>query len=205
MKRIFTVLTVLLLLMVSFCVRLLYLAVSPNELPKITNSHRRVLISSLRGEVLDVNGEKLVNRHQERVIIAKPCKKSAEILEEYLTEDEYIRLLECIEKSVPFIGECDYSEDNDFIKQATIAERYSSDGFCCHVLGYINSADNIGVYGIEKSFQKILTEEDKKLYYTYNLSGYGEALAGGEGDIESVNYYSQRGVRLCICRGLRKI
>lgn len=205
MKRIFTVLTVLLLLTLSFCGRMLYLAVAPNELPKITNSHRKILISSLRGEVLDVNGYKLVNRHQKRVIIAKPCKKSAEILEEYLNEDEYIRLLECIEKSVPFICECDYSEDDDFIKQATIYERYFSDGFCCHVLGYINSADNIGVYGIEKSFQKILTEEDKKLYYTYNLSGYGEALAGGQGDIESVNYYSQRGVRLTIDSSIQRI
>ncbi len=174
-------------------------------MPDISNSTRKTTLSQLRGEILDVNGERLVNRFESKVIVAKPCEKSAEILADYLTKEEKLELIRCIQSSFPFVTSCDYTENNDFITQALIRKRYSSDGFLCHVVGYINQYDNVGVYGIEKSFQTILCEDKRKLVYTYNLSGYGEALVGGEGKIVSENYYSQSGIRLTIDKNIQLI
>ncbi len=205
MKRCFIVLISLILLLISAPARMLYIVINSDKLPDISNSTRKTVLSSLRGEILDVNGEKLVNRTKKTLTIAKPCEKSAEILKPYLTKEQYYNLTECIASSTPFVTECQYSSENEFVTHADILKRYTSDGFLCHVIGYTNLYDNEGIYGIEKSFQQTLTEDSKELLYTYNISGYGEALAGGEGKIQSENYYSQSGIKLTIDRDIQKI
>lgn len=203
MKRKNNVLIILILLLAMLPFRMCYLCLHPESLPEVSNSTQNIILSELRGEIYDCNMEKLVNREAENIIIARPERESAEILKNYLNKEQYNRLLGCINSSVPFICEEEVEEDR-FLSE-TIYKRYGDDGFCCHVLGYINSVDNLGVSGIEKGFNTLLTEEDRIMYYTYNTTAHNKMLAGGKNEIVSENYYSQKGVSLTIDYDIQRI
>ncbi len=188
----------------SVSLRTLSVALEKNKVPLISNSTKNIVLSELRGEIYDCNMEKLVNRYEKDFIVVQPQKETAELLENYLEKDEYKELLECIEKSVPFVADCEYYGKNKFILKGKKFERYTSDGFCCHVLGYINKSDNKGVYGIEKSFDAFLKDK-KNLLYQFNTTAYNKVLAGGENRIVSENYYSPEGVRLTIDKDIQLV
>jgi len=147
----------------------------------------------------------LVNRKSEKTIVVMPYEKSAEILKEHLDEKEYLSLLESIEKSEPFTCVCDFKKENEFVKISEKFNRYTDDGFCCHVIGYINSTDNEGVYGIEKSYDTLLKSETRQLLFRYNTTAWGKMLAGGECGFVSHNYHSKKGVRLTIDADIQRI
>lgn len=203
MKRSITVLVTILFMLAVLPLRMYYLAVNPESLPEISSSTQKVLLSSLRGEIYDCNMKKLVNRKSHNVIIARPEKKSAQILEKYLEKSEYQRLVSCIEESSPFI--CRTETENDNFLSASVFERYGDDGFCCHVLGYVNESDNTGVIGIEKGFDSYLKEDARKLFYTYNTTAENKMLSGGKNEIISQNYNSQKGIVLTIDYDIQRI
>ncbi len=147
--------------------------------------------------------KKLVNRETSGFIIATPDKKSGEILKEYLDKTEYERLLECIDNKTPFVSENDFYGDG--ILKTEVFKRYSDDGFCCHVVGYINTSDNKGVSGIEKGYDSFLKEENRRLFYSYNATAGNRMLSGGENMIVSENYYSKKGVMLTIDYDIQRI
>ncbi len=205
MKRPVFVLVVLMSLFASLPLRLIYLVAEKDSFPDVSNSLRSIVLSEQRGEIYDCSMRKLVNRNSENTVVALPTEKSAEILQSYISEEKYEELLECIDKSEIFVCECDYDEENEFVKVTEKFTRYTDDGFCCHVVGYINSADNEGVYGIEKSFDSLLKEDESKLIFEYNKSGDNGFLAGGENRVVSQNYNSKKGVRLTIDYDIQRI
>ncbi len=205
MKRPFIVLYAMIFLFVSLPVRMAYLVFNTNEFPAVTNSTRSIVVSELRGEIYDCSMKPLVNRKLQKTVVAMPYKKSAEILKDYLEEKEYKSLLCSIDNEEPFMCVCDYEKENDFIKVCERAERYTDDGFCCHVIGYINQSDNMGVYGIEKSYDTLLKSEKRQLLFKYNTTALNKMLAGGECGFVSENYYSQKGVRLTIDADIQRI
>ncbi len=205
MKRAVVITVFILFLFASLPVRMIYLILNADDFPDVSNSSRSIVLSELRGEIYDYKMNPLVNRKSENVIVAKPCKEAFEILKSYLTAGEREKFSECINSSEPFVCICDYSEENELIKTARKYKRYTDDGFCCHVLGYVNESDNIGVYGIEKSYDTLLKEDNRRLLYNFNASAYNKMLAGGENKIVSENYYSQKGVRLTIDADIQRI
>ncbi len=205
MKRSLCVLIILILLFVSLPVRMMWLVANTEKFPDVSNSSRSIVLSRLRGEIYDCNMKGLVNRKTENTVIAMPCEESAEILKDYLSEEDYLSLLGSVGKSEPFVTDCDYDGSNAFIKTSQIFQRYTDDGFCCHVVGYVNSVDNEGVYGIEKSFDKILCEDNRTLSFRYNTTAYNKILAGGESDFVTDNYYSKKGVKLTVDYEIQRI
>lgn len=205
MKRPLLVLTLLIAMLASASFRIIYLVAEKENFPHVSNSLRSIVLSEQRGEIYDRNMKKLVNRKSENTVVALPVEKSAEILQNYITEEEYASLIESIEKKEIFVCQCEFYEENDFVKVAEKYERYTDDGFCCHVVGYTNTADNEGVYGIEKSFDKFLTEDKNRLVFEYNRSGNNDFLAGGENGFVSQNYNSAKGVSLTIDYDIQRI
>lgn len=196
MKRKIFVVTSVILLLAMLPLRMYFIIFRTEKLPPVTNSTRSILLSQLRGEIYDCNMQKLVNRQERDIIIAMPEKSNVRILGRYLDGEDYNRLIRSVENAEPFI--CEGTFENENILKTRVLERYQDDGFCCHVVGYVNKTDNIGVSGIEKSFQKILTEEERKLYYTYNSTATNKMLPGGKSEITVKNYYSPKGVMLTI-------
>lgn len=205
MKRPQFVATVLILLFASLPLRMIYLVAEKDSFPNISNSLRSVVLSEQRGEIYDHEMKKLVNRKSENTVVALPTEKSAEILENYISKEEYDSLLESIKKREIFVCECGFDGESECVKVTQKYNRYTDDGFCCHVVGYINSADNKGVYGIEKSFDKCLSEDESKLIFEYNKSGNNDFLAGGKNGFVSRNYDSRKGVRLTIDYDIQRI
>lgn len=205
MKRARLILALLIVLFGISSMRMLYIIAEKENLPDVSNSLRSVVLSERRGEIYDRNMKKLVNRKSENTVVAFPVEASAKILENYISKDEYESLLESIEKREIFICQCDFREENDFIRIAEKFERYTDDGFCSHVVGYINTADNKGVYGIEKSFDEFLTEDENKLVFEYNRSGNNDFLAGGKNGFVFHNYNSQKGISLTIDYNIQRI
>ncbi len=205
MKRSITVLIVVLLLFTTLPLRMIYLVRNTQDFPQVSSSSRNISVSELRGEIYDCNMQPLVNRKSHNVVVAMPYPESAEILRSYLEDGEYTSLLQAVEKSEPFICDCDLIGENDFLKCTQKFSRYTDDGFCCHVVGYVNSVDNQGVYGIEKSFDSLLKGENRKLIFRYNTTAHNELLSGGESRFVSENYYSKKGVKLTIDSEIQRI
>ncbi len=205
MKRAFIVLYAMIFLFTTLPVRMIYLVCSKDDFPAVLNSTRSIVVSELRGEIYDCNMKPLVNRKSQNTIVAMPCEETSEILKDYLSEKEYADLLSSIDSEKPFVCKVDYGKENDFIKTCENFKRYTDDGFCCHVIGYINQSDNVGVYGIEKSYDSFLKSEKRRLLFKYNTTALNKMLAGGEYGFVSENYYSKKGVRLTIDADIQRI
>ncbi len=205
MKRSLSVLIVVLLLFATLPLRMIYLVRNTQDFPQVSSSTRSISVSELRGEIYDCNMQPLVNRKSHNVVAVMPCSESVEILRSYLEDGEYMSLLQSVEKSEPYIFDCDLISENNFLKFTQKFSRYTDDGFCCHVVGYVNSADNQGVYGIEKSFDSLLKEERRKLIFRYNTTAHNKLLSGGESRFVSENYYSKKGVKLTIDSEIQRI
>lgn len=203
MKRKIFILCLLLTLFALTPARLISLIYFPPDIPHISNSTQQILLSKNRGDIYDCNMEKLVNRETSYVTVVEPDIRNGEILKEYLNSSQYEKLLECINNKKPFIYEGDCYSDK--LLKTEVFKRYSDDGFCCHVLGYINESDNKGVYGIEKGYDSFLKEENRRLFYSYNATAGNRMLSGGENGIVSENYYSQKGVMLTIDYDIQRI
>ena len=148
MKRSVFVLIIVILLFATLPLRLIYLVMNTDNFPQVSNSSRNIFVSELRGEIYDCNMKPLVNRKSQNVLVALPDEKSIEMLRDYLDIEEYASLLQSVEKSEPFICDCDLISENEILKFTQKLERYTDDGFCCHIVGYVNRTDNKGVYGI---------------------------------------------------------
>lgn len=183
--------------------RLLSLIYFPQNIPRVSTSTQKILLSQIRGDIYDCNMKKLVNRKTKNFIIAEPDEKNKEILKDYLDKKEYERLIDCINSKTPFVCESDFYTEE--MLGTEVFERYSDDGFCCHVIGYINKSDNIGVSGIEKGFDEFLKSENRKLFYSYNATAQNRMLSGGENSILDENYYSKKGVMLTIDYDIQRI
>lgn len=205
MKRAVVVTVLIIFLFAVLPFRMIYLILNADDFPDVSNSSRSIVLSELRGEIYDCKMNPLVNRKSENIVVAKPCKEAYESLKSYLSEGEREKFSECIKTSEPFVCICDYALENEMIKIAQKYKRYTNDGFCCHVLGYVNASDNVGVYGIEKSYDTLLKEDNRRLLYNFNASAYNKMLAGGDNEIVSENYYSKKGVRLTIDADVQRI
>ncbi|MBE6783094.1 MAG: penicillin-binding protein 2 [Ruminococcaceae bacterium] len=203
MKRIIFVLIIVLFMFSLLPIRLYSLMVKQTEFAAVSNSTKEIILSELRGEIYDCNMKKLVNNTQENIIIVHPEKENSDLLYNLIDENEYSRLLECFDSGKPFV--CNSVIDNEKFPTAEIFRRYTDSGFCCHVVGYINAEDNKGVSGIEKSFDTLLKEDNRRLLYVYNTTAQNKILAGGRNEIVSQNYYSVKGVQLTIDYNIQKI
>lgn len=203
MKRTVLVLSLIMLMLLLLPVRLYGLMISEADIYDVSNSTKEIVLSELRGEIYDCNMKKLVNRHKENIVVVHPQKENSDLFYDVLDEKEYLHFSECYEKSIPFV--CDKKVIGGNFPSAEIFERYTDNGFCCHVVGYINGEDKNGVSGIEKSFDDFLKEDGRRLLYVYNTTAQNRILAGGRNEIVAQNYYSRKGVQLTIDYDIQKI
>lgn len=205
MKRAKTVLAILMVMFTSLPLRMFYLVTEKDSYPHVSNSLCRAVIWEKRGEIYDFSMKKLVNRSSETAVVAMPCSESAELLKGRISAEDYKSLTESISAGEVFTCLCDYKDNSAFLQSTELLRRYTDNGFCCHVIGYINAADNVGVSGVEKSFDSLLTEDESKLIFQYNRAGNNKFLPGGENKFVSENYNSKKGVRLTVDYDVQRI
>ncbi len=100
-------------------------------------------------------------------------------IEDSATEDEYNSIISFISAN---------NLDNLILTEAQTVRYYPQQTFAAHVLGFTGS-DNQGLYGLEYSYNKILTGKDG--YYLYAKDAAGNAMPGQYMSIEpAIDGYS---------------
>ncbi len=98
----------------------------------------------------------------------------------------------------------DNLNESKYIKNFEKVGRYSDNGLCVHLVGYVN-AENKGVSGIEKAFDKILNDASGELKLCYEADASGIALQGDGLSLIEESYNSSAGLSLTIDSEIQKI
>lgn len=207
MGRRITVLVLLLSMFVGVGTRLYFLSSREYVNAGVSGAAKTESVSYARGNIYDCNLEKLVNCDEKTAVAAKPCTHSADMLKGYLTRAQYLKLLSCIGNGEIFLEEtdADFKCDEETVETAKVFERYSENQTACHVIGYVNLADNIGVSGIEKSFDELLKEDNSVLKLRFSTNAKNAMLAGDKVEFLDDNYYSKKGVVLTLDKNIQLI
>lgn len=167
------VLTAFSLLYGCICTRLYNLSVTGTDVVSGSQKRYTIDISDIRGDILDCNGEKLVNADYENIVAAKPTYNALKTLEDVLDHEKYSYAQQRMMKSSAItvsIGK-QYVEENPDIVLLKKYIRYPSDNLADHVIGYLNG-EKRGVSGIEKSFDDVLyTGESLSVSFSSDVHG----------------------------------
>ncbi|MDO4482333.1 MAG: penicillin-binding protein 2 [Bacillota bacterium] len=135
---------------------------------------------SFRGDILDRNGEPLVNREESYIFMIDKTK--IDLRAESLIKQaggkripaesrRYIgfKADDCSERVMEIIK----AEYGGFVFVST--DRYSVPQIAAHIIGYCNRYDNTGVFGLERQFDNLLTPDEEISVVT---DGAGRILPG---------------------------
>ncbi len=158
---------------------------------------REIVLSEKRGNIYDINMSLLVNDITEKQYIIMSDESTKHLTQSGIDNE--------IKKGmfIKIDGGADINE-SDYVKSFTGVTRYSDRLLCSHIIGYINSSGR-GVAGIEKSFDKILSDASGKLSVVFNADASDNALKGDGIKLKNDNYSSKAGVRLTIDKNIQEI
>ncbi len=152
---------------------------------------RKINLNTGRGTIYDRNNKPLTDNQIFKVIVVA----KEEILNDSKIKDLVDKATQDsngeIKKDVQYnildsvveikVKDIDYSTEKLLKENGVIVEekklRYSSDGLLSHTIGYINSVDKIGQYGIEKSMEDLLNNSHEEY-----ISVFKAGQAGNEGN-----------------------
>ncbi|MBO5064842.1 MAG: penicillin-binding protein 2 [Clostridia bacterium] len=159
-------------------------------------------ISSTRGVIYDRSLHPLVNNAYTYVACVKPTHTAINLLK---SKNEQQAVLEKAIKGyfLALPAKTDiYGNTND-IKTLTVFERYPTNT-ALHLIGYTDS-DCEGVCGIEKYFDKQLTESGGKLSVAYYSDATGRILLNEPVEIRNEGYYDKDGIVLTVDKNMQEI
>ena len=152
---------------------------------------RKIQLNSGRGTIYDRNNKPLTDNQVFKLIVVPKSQilsdnKINNLLENVikdskgeLKKDVQYKVLESVVeievKNIPYNLEKQLKENGVVVEERK--SRYSYNGLLSHTIGYINSVDKIGQYGIEKSMEKLLNNSHNEY-----ISVFKAGLAGNEGN-----------------------
>ncbi|MBR3835844.1 MAG: penicillin-binding protein 2 [Clostridia bacterium] len=176
--RLIAVFTAFCLAFGCICLRLYVLATGGADMVSVGNHDFTIEADRLRGDILDINGEKLVSADYENIVIAKPTYKALEeirkVVDSQLFADIEKRMQNGSAISVN-IGKLEITQNSDAVMLKKYS-RYTDKQLACHITGYLNG-EGRGVSGIEKSFDSMLYT-GKSLTAGFDADVYGRILSG---------------------------
>lgn len=196
-KRTYTVFFAFLVLFAGLSARIYSIQKSDYSTVADMQFSREITLGETRGYIYDMNMKPLVNENSEKQYIVM----ADESTEDIISSDKLSQIKKGI--FVKLDG-TDAIEESEFIKEYDIFTRYSDDLICPHIIGYTNST-GAGVAGIEKAFDKILTDASGKITVTFNADATDNAISGDGIKLNDYNYNSPAGVKLTIDRDIQEI
>lgn len=168
-------------------------------------STRLLNVASTRGMIYDRNMIPLVNTVMHKTLFVNPTESAADYLENNLSDNEYEKIKEKLNKGIPFVFRCDsYNGTHDDITELSVYDRYEENPPVLHLTGYTDY-EGKGVSGIEKDSEELLSEYSGSLSVRYNVSSSGKMLGGLGCEIVSDNYLSAGGVVLTIDKEIQRV
>jgi len=196
-RRMVCIVVVISVLLTGLAVRVYSIQILQGPVYKaMARSQQRIALSGVdsRGEICDRSGEPLTGARLEYVYIlqrdrvelrtgAKPAVLRSEVsrlleqidARERRTSNEKYRIFTA-EKYEKDIAEKLRMEHGAYLLQ--IPQRYQEDQPAVYLLGYVRSADNVGMTGLEAAYDEYLSQRDKVIYGVADASnriinGYG--------------------------------
>ncbi|MBE6775546.1 MAG: penicillin-binding protein 2 [Ruminococcaceae bacterium] len=160
----------------------------------LSQSTRTLTVGEKRGTVYDRSLIPLTNSEKKLIAAVTPTVQSAEYLKSYFTAEE---LTDKINDGYPFLCTVDEEIINEHIYTFTVPVRYSESILAPHIIGYLDS-EGEGVSGIEKAYNRYLSENGGGLTVSFQVDAVGRVLAGMDKTVRDSNFSSKAGVVLTL-------
>lgn len=162
-----------------------------------------VPLATLRGNIYDCNGKKLVNTTQVYMAVVMPNVAAASQLAPYVAEDQKEELQKKLKGNKPFAIQVTQKEIPG-VQVFAVPRRYSAQQSLAHVIGYIDG-DGKGVTGIEKAYNDLLSESSAAMKVTFRVDALGRVLSGDDLQLVDETSTSKTGVQLTIDSEIQQI
>lgn len=140
-------------------------------------SSYQLRLGDTRGIIYDCKGERLTNVSARRVGVVMPVPAAMEAIREGLAQENYLQILEQLEKGHPVRVE-NFSSEKKGVYSFPISRRYAEETLAAHVLGYVDVQGN-GVTGVEQAYNGWL-KDTGILEIRYKVDALGRVLTGIE-------------------------
>ncbi len=182
-----------------------FIALKTKDSPVSYNrSQKSLTLSTSRGMIYDTNMKKIVNTEKEVLTACLPTTNALNSIKEYITDDKVKVLYENMNKGKISILKLPKKFNQNHIKSVTMVNRYSSDQPCVHLIGHLDQSGN-GVMGLEKAYNKILSDNQGSLKAIWSCDAIGNILLGEGINFETSNYMSPAGIQLTIDLDIQQI
>ncbi|PWM40180.1 MAG: penicillin-binding protein 2 [Clostridiales bacterium] len=167
-----------------------------------TQSSYTLDVVSERGTIYDRNLQPLTGNRERYIAAVMPCRQSLAALSQELSGQRREQMIESFSDNRPFLIEVDspdiYAYGVDVFKSS---ERYSSPQLAAHIIGHLQ--DGKGAYGIERSYDEILSSCGSKVSISYAVDARKSPLAGVAPAIS--RNYSGEGVVLTLDKEIQQL
>lgn len=200
-KRILSLYMLFTVCFMAILVRMVYINYTSYATAGQKQATRTVVVGTTRGKIYDRNRELFVDEGERLVAAVTPVVRAKKLLEQYFSEES---LLAKIEKGYPFVAAVKGKINNELIKTFSVPVRYSGDGSAAHIIGYVDASGR-GVTGIEKAFEKELSQYNGKLSVTFEVDALGRVLAGMDKTVKNEGFNSKGGVVLTLDKSIQQL
>lgn len=138
-----------------------------------------------RGGIYDCNFSPLVNQSYRYLAAVLPTEENFSVISKYvvnLNEEELEKLYAAKKPFLCSVSTYQITAPN--VSVFPIHERYSEELSAPHLIGYLDNSTKKGIYGLEKSYETLLTEGAEATRITYTLDGAGRGLEQAEPTID---------------------
>lgn len=169
-----------------------------------SSASKTLKIGSSRGNIYDINLNKLVNFEERTLCTAKPSAQAISAVQKSLKSTDASAVVKSLAEGYPVLFESESEIDADDIKSFKVPIRYSENQIASHIIGYIDGDGN-GVSGIEKAYDEMLKEASGDISVTYQVDANGRILSGLEPTVNDNNFSSKQGVVLTIDKDIQAV
>jgi len=184
-RRIIGVYTVL-ALMFAFTIFRVYTVATTDRFVAVqgTQSTYRMDVAKTRGGIYDRNMNRLVNREHMYLASVTPTFQAADALLDIVNDEEREALVNRLQSGMPFVMELDdvnvYATGVDVFK---VPVRYGEFQRAPHLVGYLGGEGH-GVAGIEKAYDRFLSETGTQIAMRYRTDAAGRVMTGAGFGVE---------------------
>ncbi len=200
-KRILSLYMLFTACFMAILVRIVYINFSTYATAGESQATRTVVVGTSRGKIYDRNGELLVDESERLVAAVTPVATAKNQLESVFYGEG---LQEKIEKGYPFVAAVRSELNSDLVRTFRVPIRYYEGSLACHTVGYTDYSSK-GVSGVEKAYDKLLSEHSGKLSVSFEVDALGRVLAGMDKTVKDENFSSKGGVVLTLDKNIQQI
>lgn len=205
-KRITAVFCFMVLLMTGMIYRVYYInATDYLSTAAQVQGKYRVTVAKTRGVIYDRNMNSLVNNQFRYVASVLPTPQAATALLADAGEEARPPLLDRLSQGLPFALQVDsgniYATGVDLFR---VPERYGDIRYAPHLIGYLGDG-GVGVAGIERAYEEILTAAGGEISVLYQIDATGRTMDENAAAVERSNEDPTGGVVLTLDRDIQEV